>query len=107
MTSPSHCFPRQAVRRLILALPVLLLVTSSARAAEADDFQSLLRHTGLPQSVYLPVGQVLSADEALGLWRGLLESPATLRTFAPRTVLARLVRKALSSGRPLPYDESP
>jgi hypothetical protein len=86
-------------------LALVLLLASSALAAGADDFQGLLRHTGLPDSVSLTAGQALTPDKARTLWRGLLESPATPRTFAPRTVLARLVREALSSGQPLPYAE--
>jgi hypothetical protein len=83
----------------------VVLLASSALAAEADDFQQLLQHTGLPQSVFLARGQALTPEKAQRLWRGLLESPATLRTFAPRTVLARLVREALSADQSLPYDE--
>jgi hypothetical protein len=88
-----------------LALPIVLLLASSALAAEADDVQRLLQHTGLPQSVLLPRGQSLTPDKAQRLWRGVLESPATPRTFAPRTVLVRLVGEALSGGQPVPYDE--
>ncbi|MFL5353052.1 Tox-REase-5 domain-containing protein [Archangium sp.] len=83
----------------------MLLLAFNARAAEADDFQVLLQHSGLPESVHPRPGQALAADDAQNLWRGLLESPATLRTFAPRIVLARLVREALATGQPLAYDE--
>jgi hypothetical protein len=86
-------------------LAALLLWGSGALAAEADDFQVLLRHTGLPESVHLPPGHSLTSDKAQGLWRGLVDSPANLRTFAPRTVLARLVRESLATSQSLPYAE--
>jgi len=86
-------------------LVAVLLLASRALATESDDFQELLRHTGLPESVSLAPGQALTPDKARTLWRGLMESPATPSTFAPRTVLARLVREALTSGQPLPYAE--
>jgi hypothetical protein len=86
-------------------LALVLLLASRALATEPDDFQEMLRHTDLPESVSLAPGQALTPDKARTLWRGLLESPASLRTFAPRTVLARLVREALTSGQPLPYAE--
>lgn len=86
-------------------LTLVLLLASSALAAEADDIQGLLRHTGLPESVHLPPGQSLTTGKAQALWRGLLDSPATLRTFAPRTALARLLREALATGQPVPYAE--
>jgi hypothetical protein len=47
----------------------------------------------------------LASDKAQALWRALLETPTTLRTFPPRTMLARLVREALASAQPLPYAE--
>jgi hypothetical protein len=105
MTPQACWFLSRLTRWLRLVLPVVLLLASNALAAEADDFQVLLQHAGLPESASLPPRQTLSPDKAQGLWRGLLDSPATLRTFAPRTVLARLVREVISSGRPLPYDE--
>jgi hypothetical protein len=86
-------------------LAAVLLLASGALAAEADELQVLLRHSGLPESVHLSPGQSLTSAKAQSLWRGLLESPVTLRTFAPRTVLARLVREALATGQPLPYAE--
>jgi hypothetical protein len=90
---------------LAALLVAVLLLASRALATEPDDFQELLRHTGLPESVHLTPGQALTPDKAQTLWRSMLESPATLHTFAPRTVLARLVREAFSSGQPLPYAE--
>ncbi|WP_309892560.1 Tox-REase-5 domain-containing protein [Archangium sp.] len=86
-------------------LALVLLLASNALAAETDDFQGLLLHTGLPESVHLPPGQPLTTGKAQGLWRGLLDSPATPRTFAPRTTLARLLREALATGQPIPYAE--
>jgi hypothetical protein len=83
----------------------VLLLASGALAAEADDFQGLLRHTGLPESVHPPPGQPLTSEKAHALWRGLVESPATPRTFAPRTALARLLREALATGQPVTYAE--
>ncbi|WPB76966.1 Tox-REase-5 domain-containing protein [Archangium violaceum] len=83
----------------------MLLLASGALAAEADDFQVLLRHSGLPQSVHLAPGQSLTPEKAQALWRGLVDSPATLRTFAPRTTLVRLFREASASNHPLPYSE--
>jgi hypothetical protein len=88
-------------RRLGPVLLAALLLASSTLAAEADDFQLLLRHTGLPDSMHPPPGQPLTPDKARALWRGLVDSPATPRTFAPRTVLARLLNEPLSSGQPL------
>jgi hypothetical protein len=86
-------------------LALVLLLASSARATEVDDFQGLLRHTGLQESIHLPPGQTLTTEKAQTLWRGLLDSPATLRTFAPRTALARLLREALATGQPVTYAE--
>ncbi|WNG53595.1 hypothetical protein F0U59_01395 [Archangium gephyra] len=86
-------------------LAAVLLLASSALAAEADDFQVLLRHSGLPQSVHLAPGQSLTPEKAQALWRGLVDSPANLKTFAPRTTLVRLFREASASNHPLPYTE--
>lgn len=86
-------------------LAAVLLLASSALAAEPDDFQVLLRHSGLPQSVHLNPGQSLTPEKAQALWRGLVDGPANLRTFAPRTTLARLLREASASGHALPYPE--
>ena len=86
-------------------LAAVLLLASGAVAAEADDFQVLLRHSGLPQSVHLAPGQALTPEEAQALWRGLVDNPATLRTFAPRTTLVRLFREASATHHPLPYAE--
>ncbi|OJT25585.1 hypothetical protein BO221_06850 [Archangium sp. Cb G35] len=83
----------------------MLLLASGALAAEVDDFQVLLRHSGLPQSVHLAPGQALTPEKAQALWRGLVDSPADLRTFAPRTTLARLFREASANKHPLPYAE--
>jgi hypothetical protein len=88
---------------LAALLAIVLLLASSAFAAEADEVQLLLRHTGLPESTWLPPGQPLTSGKAETLWRGLLDSPATPRTFAPRTVLARLLRDALGTGQPPSY----
>ena len=82
-----------------------VLLASGALAAEADEFQVLLRHSGLPQSVHLAPGQALTPEKAQALWRGLADSPANLRTFAPRTTLVRLFREASASNHPLPYAE--
>jgi Restriction endonuclease fold toxin 5 len=84
-------------------LAAVLLLASGALAAEPDDFQVLLRHTGLPQSVHLSPGQPLTPEKAQALWRGLVDGPANLRTFAPRTTLARLLREASASGQSLSY----
>jgi hypothetical protein len=88
----------------VLVLGVVLLA-SRAQAAEVDAFQILLRHTGLPRPVHPPAGQALPVERAQALWRGMVESPATLPTFAPRTALAHLVREVLASGQPLAYAE--
>ncbi len=97
----------EAVRLLTPAalLVTVLLLASGALATEADDFQVLLRHSGLPESVHLAPGQSLTPEKARALWRGLLDGPANLRTFAPRTTLARLLREASASDHPLPYAE--
>ncbi|MFE8604208.1 Tox-REase-5 domain-containing protein [Archangium violaceum] len=86
-------------------LAAVLLLASGAHTAELDEFQQLLRHSGLPQSVHLAPGQSLTPEKAQALWRGLVDSPATLRTFAPRTTLVRLFREASASNHPLPYTE--
>jgi hypothetical protein len=88
------------MRTLCLLLPTVLLA-SSAWAAEVDDFQAVLQHADLPASLHLPPGQALTQDTAQALWQGLLHAPASLRSFAPRTTLARLLREALASGRPV------
>jgi restriction endonuclease fold toxin 5 of polymorphic toxin system len=87
------------------ALLAAVMLASSALAAEPDDFQALLRHSGLPQSVHPAPGQSLTPEKAQALWRGLVDSPANLRTFAPRTTLARLLREASATRQPLPYSE--
>lgn len=95
-----------AMRVLLHALlAAMLWWTSGARAAEPDDFQVLLQHAALPESVRLAPGQPLTSDTARVLWNGLLESPASLSTFGPRTVLASLARESLATGQPLPYTE--
>jgi hypothetical protein len=88
------------VARLAL---VWLLVAAGARAAEADDVQRLWVHAALPAPAALPVGQSLTPERAQTLWRALLTGAPTARSFAPRTVLARLLREAFSSGRPVSY----
>ena len=84
---------------------MVLLLASGALAAEADDFQVLLQHVDLPAALHLPPGQPLTQDKAQALWQGLLHSPASLRSFAPRTTLARLLREALVSSKPLSSSE--
>ncbi len=91
------------LRGLGLIVTAVLLLASNSLASASDDFQVLLRHTELPRFAHLTPGQALTSDRAQALWRGLLDSPATLRTFGPRTALARLVREALSSSEPVPY----
>ncbi|HYO70309.1 MAG TPA: hypothetical protein VEU33_29945, partial [Archangium sp.] len=86
-------------------LATVLLLASSALAAEPDDFQVLLRHSGLPESVHLAPGQSLTPEKAQALWRGLVDGPANLLTFAPRTTLARLLRESSATSKPLPYAE--
>jgi Restriction endonuclease fold toxin 5 len=95
------------MRRMTSAmlLAAVLLLASGALATEADDVQVLLRHSGLPQSAHLPPGQSLTPKKAQALWRGLVDGPATLRTFAPRTTLARLLREASATRQSLPYAE--
>jgi hypothetical protein len=83
----------------------MVLLASSARAAEANDFQVLLQHADLPVSLHLTPGQPLTQEKAQALWQGLLHTPASLRSFAPRTTLARLLREALASGQPLSSSE--
>jgi hypothetical protein len=86
-------------------LAAVLLWAFSALGAEADDFQVLLRHSGLPESVHLAPGQPLTSEKTQALWGGLVDGPATLRTFAPRTTLARLLREASATSQPLAYAE--
>ncbi|ATB30079.1 Tox-REase-5 domain-containing protein [Melittangium boletus] len=93
-------FQRAAAR---LALVLVLVATMEARAAPADDVQHLLEHAGLPGHAHLSQGMPLTPDRAQALWLGLLDSTPTARSFAPRTVLARLLRDALASGQSLPY----
>ena len=82
-----------------------LAMALCARAAEVDVFQTLLEHTDLPAALRLRPGEALSPDKARALWQGLVTSPTTPRTFAPRTVLASLLRQALASHSPLTYAE--
>jgi hypothetical protein len=89
---------RYAVRVLLWAV---LLWATGTQAAEADAFQVLLQHTGLPHAVHPPAGQALTLERAQALWGGLVESPATLGTFAPRTALGHVLREAVASGQPL------
>jgi hypothetical protein len=88
----------------VLVLAVLLWATGT-QASGVDAFQVLLQHTGLPRAVHPPAGEALTPQGAQGLWRGLVDRPATLNSFAPRTVLAHLVREASASAQPLPYAE--
>jgi hypothetical protein len=101
MTPCSHFTRWHATRILCLLLPTVLLLASGARAADLDDFQVVLQHVDLPTPLHLPPGQPLTQDKAQALWQGLLLSPASLRSFAPRTTLARLLREALASGQSL------
>jgi hypothetical protein len=87
-----------------LLLATVLLLATSAQAGESP-FQLLLQHTGLPSSLHLPVGRALTPERAQALWRGLLQTPATLGTFAPRTTLAWLLREPLASGQALSNSE--
>lgn len=80
-----------------------LWLTTGARAAPVDEVQGLLEHAHLSGAPSLAVGQPLTPPHALALWGALLQTPASPRTFAPRTVLAWLVREPLASGQPLPY----
>jgi hypothetical protein len=81
-----------AVPGLGLLVAAVLLLTTEARATGAGDFHVLLRHTGLPQELHPAPGQALTSEKTQALWRGLLQSPATLGTFAPRTTLATAAR---------------
>jgi len=103
--SPVTLRRRLAVPGLGLLVAAVLLLPPMARATGAGDFQVLLRHTGLPQELHLPAGQPLSSESAQALWRGLLQTPATLGTFAPRTTLAWLLREPLASRQPLSASE--
>jgi hypothetical protein len=82
----------------------VLLLATPAQAGESP-FQLLLQHTGLPPSLHLPAGQPLTPERSQALWRGLLQTPATLGTFAPRTTLAWLLREPLASGYSLSDSE--
>ena len=93
-------FQRAAAR---LAMVVVLVAVMGARAAPADDVQRLLEHAGLPERAHLSPGTPLTEERAQALWKGLLDTAPTARSFAPRTVLARLLRDARASGLSLPY----
>jgi hypothetical protein len=88
-----------------LLVATVLLLTTEAWATGAGDFHVLLQHTGLPRELHPAPGQALTSEKAQALWRGLLQSPATLSTFAPRTTLAWLLRETLSSGQSLSASE--
>ena len=94
-------------RTALLALLVAAWLGGAAgvRAAEVDAVQTLLRNTGLPAGLSLSRGEALTQEKARALWQGLVTSPVTPRSFAPRTVLAALLRQALASPSPLAYSE--
>ena len=101
-------FFRQSMKRALLVRLVMvagLSMAPRAHAAELDAFQTLLGHTGLPASLGLLTGETLSPDKARALWQGLVTSPATARSFAPRMVLASLLRQVLASHSSLAYSE--
>ncbi|WNG21696.1 Tox-REase-5 domain-containing protein [Cystobacter fuscus] len=93
---------RLPLRTARLAL-VFLLVASGALAAPADDVQRVLEHSGLSARVHLTPGMSLTPERAQMLWRGLLDSTPTARSFAPRTVLAHLLRDVLTTGSTVSY----
>ena len=82
---------------------VLVLMACGAQAAAEDDLQQLLRHSNLPKSIQVPEGKPLSPATLDAVWRGLVDSPVAPSNFAPRTVLAALVREALATGEPMAY----
>ena len=89
------------VARLVLV--VWALGATRVQAAATDDVQRLLAQADLSAQVALPVGTPLTAERAQALWRVLLERAPTAHSFAPRTVVSRLLREAFASGQPVPY----
>lgn len=91
----------------MMLLVLGLLLASPPEAMEGggkeDDCQQLLRHAGLAAA--LQPGQALSPEKARIIWSSLLENPPSLRSFGPRTVLARLLRDAFASGQSVAYGE--
>ena len=84
---------------------LLVLVAGGAMAADVDEVQALVRHANLPQTVEVRPGQTLARETLKELWRGLVDSPVTPSSFAPRTVLAYLVRESLAMGQSPTYEQ--
>jgi hypothetical protein len=71
-----------------------------------QDTCALLQQSAqVDERLRLAIPQPLPPQQALALWSWLARAPLTLRTFAPRTALAWLLRHALTQGRPLPASE--
>lgn len=59
----------------------------------------------MEENLRLTPGRGLNPQHAISLWTWLARSPLPLRTFAPRTALAWLLRHAVSQGRQVPSSE--
>ncbi|WP_434385409.1 Tox-REase-5 domain-containing protein [Melittangium boletus] len=70
----------------------LWLVATGAGAAPEGALERLLAHAALPAHLAPPPDEPLTEARAHLLWRALLDSAPTARTFAPRATLAHLLR---------------
>ncbi|MBM7112328.1 Tox-REase-5 domain-containing protein [Archangium primigenium] len=71
---------------------LLWLVATGAGAAPERALERLLAHAALPAHLAPPPDEPLTEARTQQLWRALLDSAPTARTFAPRTTLAHLLR---------------
>lgn len=104
MTGRARHWPRSGGWSWGWVVALVLLAAMGAAAGE-DEVQTLLGHCHLATSPQVRPGQALSPELARELWRGLVDSPVTPGSFAPRTVLASLVSEALATGQPLSYEQ--
>ncbi len=72
---------------------------------EQDTCTLLQKSAQVDEDVRLVTSRPLQPQQALALWSWLAREPLSLRTFAPRTALAWLLRHALAQGRQLPASE--
>ncbi|HYO60023.1 hypothetical protein [Archangium sp.] len=72
---------------------------------EQDTCALLQKSAQVDEHLRLVTNHPLHPQQALALWSWLARAPLSLRTFAPRTALAWLLRHALAQGRQLSASE--
>jgi hypothetical protein len=72
---------------------------------EQDTCALLQKSAQVKEDLRLASGRDLHPQQALALWSWLAKTPLPLRTFAPRTALAWLLRHTLARGQQVPASE--